>query len=211
MTVLQGYGLSEAAPLVSVLDARNAERKAGSAGRPVLFVDLRIVDPIGNDAPTGTIGELLVRGPNVTAGYWNRPDATGRAIDARGWLRTGDAARFDAEGFLFLVGRMADAYVSAGRVVHPGVVERVVLQHASVAEACVVEEDGEARAYIVLKTDARSKVEHELDALCRGQLPANACPASLEFVTSLPKNPAGKIMRHLLRRDASLSAALPGS
>jgi fatty-acyl-CoA synthase len=211
LIVLQGYGLSEAAPLVSVLDARNAERKAGSAGRPALFVDLRIVDPDGTDSPTGTIGELLVRGPNVTAGYWNRPDATERAIDARGWLRTGDAARFDAEGFLFIVGRMADAYLSAGQVVHPGVVERVLLQHASVAEACVLGEDGGAVAYIVLTNGAGSTVAHELFALCRAQLPVHACPTSIEFVTSLPKNPAGKIMRHRLRGKARLAAAFPVS
>jgi acyl-CoA synthetase (AMP-forming)/AMP-acid ligase II len=201
LPVLQGYGLSEAAPLVSVLAARDAERKAGSAGRPALFVDLRIVDRDGTDSATGAIGELLVRGPNVATGYWNRPEATERAIDARGWLRTGDAACFDEEGFLFIVGRIADAYLSAGKVVHPGVVERVLLQHASVAEACVLGEDGRAVAYLVLKAGAGATVEHELFALCRDQLPVHARPAAIEFVASLPKNPAGKIMRHLLHRE----------
>lgn len=208
LTVLEGYGLSEAAPLVSVLDSRNAERKPGSAGRPALFVDLRIVDPDGTDSANGTIGELLVRGPNVAIGYWNRPEATERAIDARGWLRTGDAARFDAEGFLFVVGRIADAYVSAGEVVHPGVVERVLLQHASVAEACVLGEDGRAVAYVVLAAGAEATVENELVSLCREQLPAHARPTAIEFVASLPRNPGGKIMRHLLRREAALSATI---
>ena len=207
--IIEGYGLSEAAPFVSVLDAHNAERKPGSAGRPALFVDLRIVDRDGTDCPTGTIGELLVRGPNVTAGYWDRPDATERAFDARGWLRTGDAARVDAEGFLFIVGRMADAYVSAGQVVHPGVVERVLLQHPSVAEACVLGDDGGAVAYVVLKTRTGSRLRHELIALCQERLPAHERPRSIEFVASLPKNPAGKIMRHLLRGETSLSAVLP--
>lgn len=202
LPVLQGYGLSEAGPLVSVLDARNTGRKAGSAGRPALFVDLRIVDPDGTDSATGTIGELLVRGPNVMTGYWKRLEATERAIDARGWLRTGDAARFDAEGFLFIVGRMSDAYISAGEVVHPGVVERVLLQHASVAEACVLGEESRAVAYIVLKEGAGATVEHELFSLCRQQLPVYARPTAIEFVASLPKNPSGKILRHLLRREA---------
>ena len=203
LTVLQGYGLSEAAPLVSVLDARNAEGKAGSAGRPAFFVDLRIADADGTDSANGAIGELLVHGPNVATGYWHHPEATERAFDAGGWLRTGDAARFDADGFLFIVGRMADAYVSAGEMVHPGVVERVLLQHVSVAETCVLGEDGRAVAYVVLKAGAEdTTIERELFSLCREQLPAHARPTAFEFVASLPKNPAGKIMRHLLRRAA---------
>jgi fatty-acyl-CoA synthase len=201
ITVLQGYGLSEAAPLVSVLDAYNAGRKAGSAGRPALFVDLRIVGPNANDCSDGAIGELLVRGPNITAGYWNRPDATERAIDAQGWLRTGDAARIDGEGFLFIVGRIEDAYVSAGEIVHPGIVERVLLQHPSVAEACVLGGSSGGVAYVVLTAGAEAAtVESELFSLCREQLPAYARPAAIEFVASLPRNPGGKIMRHLLGR-----------
>ena len=117
--LLQGYGLSEAAPLVSVLDGANALRKFGSAGRPAMFVDTRIAGPDGTDRAAGQIGELLVRGPNVMAGYWNRPDATRRVFDQHGWLRTGDAAFADADGFLFIVGRMEDAYVAAGETVHP--------------------------------------------------------------------------------------------
>ena len=208
--VLQGYGLSEAAPLVSVLDARDAERKAGSAGRPALFVDFRIVDADGTDAANGTIGELLVRGPNVTTGYWHRPEATARMFDPRGWLRTGDAARFDAEGFLFIVGRMSDAYISAGKVVHPGVVERVLLQHACVADACVIGGDNEAVAYVVLKAGAGAAIEHELFSLCRDQLPVHARPTAIEFVASLPRNPGGKILRHLLRRELQNVVVHPG-
>ena len=103
---------------------------------------------------------------------------------------------------------MADAYVSAGNVVHPGVVEHVLLEHASVAEACVLGEDAEAVAYVVLKAGAGATVEHELFALCREQLPAYARPTAIEFVASLPKNPAGKIMRHLLRRETTPSATI---
>lgn len=99
LTVLQGYGLSEAAPLVSVLDARNAESRAGSAGRPAFFVDLRIADADGTDSANGTIGELLVHGPNVATGYWQHPVATERAIDAGGWLRTGDGRASTRTGF----------------------------------------------------------------------------------------------------------------
>jgi acyl-CoA synthetase (AMP-forming)/AMP-acid ligase II len=136
--VVQGYGLSEAAPLVSVLGAANVLTKLGSAGRPAMFVDTRIGGTDGADCGPGEIGELFVRGPNVMTAYWRRPDDTRRAIGEDGWLRTGDAAFVDNDGFLFIVGRMSDAYVSRGQVVHPGFAERVLLEQPSVAEACVI-------------------------------------------------------------------------
>jgi fatty-acyl-CoA synthase len=201
VNVLQGYGLSEAAPLVSVLDAPNALRKIGSAGRPAPFVDVRIAGHHGSAAVAGEIGELLVRGPNVMAGYWNRPDGPRRPIDEGGWLRTGDAARIDDEGFLFIVGRIEDAYLSSGKVVHPGVVERVLLQHAAVREACILGGDDGAVAHVVLAAGTSAEVEAELLSLCAGRLAVHERPARIEFVASLPRNPAGKIMRHRLRRQ----------
>jgi fatty-acyl-CoA synthase len=200
--VLQGYGLSEAAPFVSVLDGAQALRKLGSAGRPALFVDVRIVRRDGSDAGVGEIGELFVSGPNVMAGYWRRPDATRRALDEHGWLRTGDVGFVDAEGFLFIVGRAEDAYMSAGVLVHPGLAERVLLQHASVAEACVLGGDEGALAYVVLEPWAEAEVETQLWSLCREHLPVHARPTEIRRVASLPKNPAGKILRHRIRGDA---------
>jgi acyl-CoA synthetase (AMP-forming)/AMP-acid ligase II len=201
--VLQGYGLSEAGPFVSVLDGANALRKLGSAGHPALFVDVRIDRGDGSGAASGEIGELLVRGPNVMAGYWRRPDATRRALDDDGWLRTGDVAFVDAEGFIFIVGRAEDAYTSAGVLVHPGVAERVLRQHPAVAEACVLGGDDGAVAYVVLEPWAGAGVEVELQSLCREQLPISARPAAIERVAALPKNPAGKIMRHRLGNEAA--------
>jgi acyl-CoA synthetase (AMP-forming)/AMP-acid ligase II len=133
------------------------------------------------------------------AGYWRRPEATARAIDARGWLRTGDAAQIDADGFLFIVGRIDDAYVSAGRLVHPGVAEHVLLQHPGVADVCVVGEDDGAVAYIVTHAGAEANLEGTLEALCRDCLAAHARPSRIERVASLPKNPNGKIIRSLVR------------
>jgi len=199
LNVVQGYGLSEAGPLVSVLDASSGPRKIGSAGHPALFVEIRIAGRNGTGG--GEIGELLVRGPNVMAGYWQRPDATRRAIDEQGWLRTGDAARMDDEGFLFIVGRIEDAYVSAGKIVHPGIVERVLLEHPAVAEACVLGGDEGAVAYIVLAAGAAAaEVDGELPALCATRLAVHARPTAIEFVETLPRNPGGKIMRYVLRR-----------
>jgi acyl-CoA synthetase (AMP-forming)/AMP-acid ligase II len=198
--LLQGYGLSEAAPLVSVLDAANVPRKIASAGRPVMFVDTRIAGSDGTGCAAGQIGELLVRGPNVMAGYWNRPDATRRVFDDDGWLRTGDAAFADADGFLFIVGRMEDAYVAAGEIVHPGLPERVLLQHPSVADACVIGGEQGALAYVVRTEGAPAEIESDLLALCRDRLAPSACPAAIRFVSALPRSANGKILRRELRQ-----------
>jgi fatty-acyl-CoA synthase len=198
--LLQGYGLSEAAPLVSVLDAASAPWKLGSAGRPAMFVDTRIVGPDGADRAAGQIGELLVRGPNVMAGYWNRPDATRRVFNEHGWLRTGDAAFADADGYLFIVGRIEDAYVAAGEIVHPGLAERLLLQHPSVAEACVLRAEEGAVAYVVRTEGAPAEIESDLLALCRDRLSLSACPTAIRFVDALPRNANGKILRRELHR-----------
>ena len=198
VTLVEGYGLSEAGPVVSLLDPSNAARKIGSSGRPLRFVETRIAGAGGTDVAVGGIGELLVRGPNVMAGYWKRPDATRRAIDQQGWLRTGDAVRIDDEGFLFIVGRMQDAYVSGSEIVHPGLVERALLEHPFVADACVVARNDGAVAFVVATDGAPAGMEAELQSLCARRLAEHARPAGIEIVSSLPRNPAGKVMRHLL-------------
>ena len=117
---LQGYGLSEAAPLVLLLDPQSASRKIGSAGKPPLFVDVRTVRPDGTPCEPNETGELLVSGPNVMAGYWNRPVETRETLDEDGWLHTGDAARIDDEGFVWIVDRVADAFRHVGSRRVPG-------------------------------------------------------------------------------------------
>jgi len=206
VTVLQGYGLSEAAPLVSILDSRNAVRKVGSVGRAALHVDMRIVNGDGSDAGAGAIGELFVHGPNVMAGYWARPDQTRRAIDPDGWLHTGDAAYVDADGFLFIVGRMGDAYVVAGEVVHPGLAERVLLQHPAVGEACMIGGTSGSIAYVVPVPDARADVAPELMSWCAERLHSRARPTAIEVVPSLPRNANGKILRDRVSAAATTSS-----
>jgi len=213
VTLLQGYGLSEAAPLALMLDPASALRKVGSAGKPPLLVDIRIVHPDLYDVGAGETGELLVRGPNVMAGYWKLPEATSKAIDDDGWLRTGDAARMDDEGYVWIVDRVQDGYVSRGQIVYPGNVERVLMAHPAVIEAGVVglpEERGSevgsvGVAFVVIFPD-RAAAEEDLLAHCRGNLAEHEVPASVTVVDRLPRNSVGKLLRSELRSRAETAA-----
>jgi fatty-acyl-CoA synthase len=207
LLLLQGYGLSEAAPLALLLDPHSALTRMGSAGRPPLLVDIRIVDPDQSVVGPGETGELLVRGPNVMAGYWRRPEATREVLSADGWLRTGDAARRDQEGYVWIVDRVADRFLAAGRPVYPGDVERVLAGHPSVADAGVVqvlgEGGGEVVAAVVVLSARSQASEQEILAYGRRHLAAHQAPASVRFVDRLPRNSVGKLLRAELRALAS--------
>jgi fatty-acyl-CoA synthase len=208
--LLQGYGLSEAAPLVLMLDPTSALAKIGSAGRPPVLVDIRIVAPDETIVGAGEIGELLVRGPNVMAGYWNQPEATGKVMTSGGWLRTGDAARIDEQGFVWIVDRIADRFFSDDQPVYPAEVERVLNSHPSIADAGVVQvlaESGrQAVAAVVVRTAGSTAPERELLAFGHQHLASHQAPASVTFVDQLPRNTVGKLMRTQLR---ALAAAGP--
>ena len=133
----QGYGMTETSPAVLTLDKEDAARKAGSSGKPVLHTEVRIVRPDGSDADVGELGEFWVKGPNITPGYWNRPDANTSSF-TDGWLHTGDAARIDDEGFYYIVDRWKDMYISGGENVYPAEVENVLHQLAAIAEAAMI-------------------------------------------------------------------------
>jgi fatty-acyl-CoA synthase len=205
--LLQGYGLSEAAPLALLLDPASALTKMGSAGRPPLLVDIQIVHPDQSVVGPGETGELLVRGPNVMAGYWRRPEATQKVLSSDGWLRTGDAARSDQEGYVWIVDRMAACFVSAGRQVYPGDVERVLTGHPSIADAGVVQVFGEGgrevvAALVVLAAGSQAS-EQELLAYGRRHLATHQAPASVTFVDHVPRNSVGKLLRAQLPALAS--------
>jgi fatty-acyl-CoA synthase len=208
--LLQGYGLSEAAPLALLLDPASALAKMGSAGRPPLLVDVRIVHPDGRVVGPGETGELVVRGPNVMAGYWRRPEATQEVLSADGWLRTGDAARRDQEGYVWIVDRVADCFVSDGRPVYPGDVERVLTSHPAVADAGVVQVRGEGgeevMAAVVVPAAGSTVTEQEVLAFGRQHLAAHQAPTSVTFVDRLPRNSVDKLLRaqlHMLFPPAS--------
>ena len=196
--LLQGYGLSEASPLALLLDPASATTKLGSAGRPPLLVDLRIMGTDQRPVGPGETGELAVRGPNVMAGYWRRPEATRKVLSSDGWLRTGDAARSDQEGYVWIVDRMADCFVSDGQQVYPGDVERVLSGHPSVADAGVVQVPakggGSVAAFVVLSAGAQA-TEADILAYGRRHLAAHQAPASVTFLDRLPRNSVGKLLR----------------
>ncbi|MBI4671004.1 MAG: long-chain fatty acid--CoA ligase [Chloroflexi bacterium] len=202
IVVRQGFGMTETSPTVFTLDQENALRKAGSVGRPVLHAEVRIVDGEGRDVPTGEIGELWVRGPLVTPGYWNRPDATAQSF-SDDWFHIGDAARCDDEGFYYIVDRWKDMFISGGENVYPAEVEQVLFSHPAVAEAAVIgvpdEKWGEVgKAIVVLKKDATA-AQADLLAFCQGKLARYKIPKSVAFIDSLPRNAAGKVLKRELR------------
>jgi fatty-acyl-CoA synthase len=191
--IVQGYGLTEAAPNVLCLQPEDARRKAGSAGKPYPYVDCRL----------SAEGELLVRGPNVFAGYWRNPEATA-AVLQDGWLLTGDVAECDDEGNYWIRGRLKEMVVSGGENVYPAEIEAVLQQHDAIVEAAVVgvpdDRWGEVcAAFVVCRTQVG---EEELREFCVARLARFKVPKSFQVVEALPRNALGKVVRDDLVRTA---------
>jgi fatty-acyl-CoA synthase len=206
----QGYGMTETSPAVLTLDREDAARKAGSSGKPVLHTEVRIVRPDGADADIGELGELWVKGPNITPGYWNRPDANQSSF-TDGWLHTGDAARIDKEGFYYIVDRWKDMYISGGENVYPAEVENVLHQLTAIAEAAVIgipsEQWGETGMAIIAVKPGHSIDEAEIHAHCEQNLARFKRPRVIKFVDALPRNATGKIHKPTLRENFGLAKA----
>jgi fatty-acyl-CoA synthase len=210
VAIVQGYGLTEAAPNVLCVPPEDAVRKQGYAGKPYPYVDVAL-----RDATTGAFldgpatGELVVRGPNVFAGYWRNPVATEAAF-AGGWLLTGDVAERDADGYYRIAGRLKDMFISGGENVYPAEVEGVLHEHPAVADAAVVgvpdDRWGESGvAFVVLEADRAVGVE-ELGDWCRGRLARYKVPREFRLVDLLPRSGMGKVLKDelaaLVEREA---------
>src|ERR1700688_15970 len=200
----QGYGMTETSPAVMTLDREDAVRKAGSSGKPVLHTEVKIVRPDGSDADVGELGELWVRGPNVTPGYWNKPDANASSF-TDGWLHTGDAARIDDEAFYTIVDRWKDMYISGGKNVYPAEVESVLHQLTAIAEAAIIgipsAQWGETGMAIIAVKAGHSLTEAEIHAHCAANLARFKRPHLIKFVDALPRNATGKIYKPTLRKN----------
>jgi long-chain acyl-CoA synthetase len=200
-TILQGYGLSESSAQCAI-NPRDAPR-LGSVGVPVPGVEVRIVAEDGSrDMPTGEVGEIVMRGPNVMLGYRNMPEETAKVL-SDGWLHSGDMGYRDADGYLYVVDRKKDLIIRGGFNILPRDVEEVLHQHPAVAQAAVIgvpdRRMGEqVRAYVELKSDAAATPE-ELMAFCRERLAAYKTPSSVQLLPSLPLNAIGKVLKRQLR------------
>ena len=205
------YGLTESTGGVAQLDPADhdpggpREHLLQSAGRPFPWVELRIADlATGAELRAGETGEVWLRGPNVTPGYFNRPLETEAALTADGWLRTGDGGHLDADGYLFLTDRIKDMIVSGGENVYPVEVEEALAQHPDVGEVAVIgvpdERWGETVKAVVVVRPGGEPTAEELIAFARERLAGYKLPRSVEFVASLPRTPSGKVLKRELRR-----------
>ena len=200
--LVQGWGMTETSPAGTMLDAADAIRKVGSAGKALMHTAIRIVDDQGNDVAAGGIGELLIKGSNITPGYWNKPDATKSSFTDE-WLHTGDAARMDEEGFVYIVDRWKDMYISGGENVYPAEVENVLFQLPQVADAAIIgvpnERWGEVGMAIVVRKPDQALEEGDIIRHCLGRLAKFKVPQSVTFVDALPRNATGKVLKRELR------------
>jgi len=198
----QGYGLTEVGPVAMVLGAEDAVRKAGSIGFPPFHSDMRVVDDEDRDVRVGEVGELIFRGPHVTPGYWEDPKATGEAI-RNGWFHTGDLAKKDEDGFVYIVDRKKDMIISGGENIYPVEVENVLYRHPKIAEVAIIgvpdEKWGEVGKAIVACKEGQATTEEEILDFLKGKVAKYKIPKSVEFIGSLPRNPAGKVLKRMLR------------
>jgi fatty-acyl-CoA synthase len=199
-----GYGMSENGTILGVpLDPEIARRKAGSAGIAAPTAEIRLVGPDGADVADREVGEVWLRGPSITPGYWNQPEATAKAFEGE-WFRSGDAARRDADGFYFIVDRWKDMYITGGENVYPAEVEAVIAAMPQVAEAAVVgvpdSRWGECGcAYVVVRTGEACTADDVL-AACDARLARYKRPSHVRFIEALPRTASGKIQKDNLRR-----------
>jgi fatty-acyl-CoA synthase len=203
----QGFGMSEFGPGVFALAPQDAIRKAGSIGRPNFFVDARIVNEDNDPLPPGEIGELVLRGPSMSSGYFNNAEASADAIDAEGWFHTGDMAVADENWYFRIVDRKKDLFISGGEKVYPAEIEKVLYQHPAVHMCAIVgvpdEKWGEVgKAFVVLKP-GQSVTSQDLTAHMQHHLAGFKVPRHVEIVDELPISAAGKILKRELVEEES--------
>ena len=195
--ILEGYGLSETSPVAS-FNHPERERKPGSIGTPIRGVGMRVVDEHGDERPVGEVGEIVIRGHNVMKGYWNRPDATAEVL-SDGWLRTGDLARMDEDGYFFIVDRKKDMIIRGGFNVYPREIEEVLYEHPAVLEAAVIGVPDEALgeevgAAVVLRPGSDATAD-DIREFVKERVAAYKYPRRIWFPDELPKGSTGKILK----------------
>ncbi len=210
--VCNGMGMTETGPTAFLGAPDHAWERVGSVGKPQLLCSVRIVDEAGRDVADGEVGDLLFGGPGVTPGYWRNEEATREALTADGWLRSGDLARRDADGFYYIAGRRKEMFISGGENVYPAEIENVLCAHPAISEAAVVAAaDGRwgevGHAYILPIPGVAALDIADLEAFCRARLAGYKVPKHFEMVADFPRTAAGKIQKHrLCQQGRSITA-----
>ncbi|KJV26002.1 AMP-binding protein [Luteibacter yeojuensis] len=203
VTLAEAYGLTETSP-AACINPLDLKEYNGSIGLPIPSTYVQIWADDGTPLATGEVGELCIKGPQVMKGYWNRPDETAKVLDANGWLRTGDIAKMDENGYVYIVDRKKDMILVSGFNVYPNEIEDIVMRHPGVAEVAAVgvddEHSGEVVKIFVVKKDP-ALTEEALKAYCRENLTGYKRPKQIEFRDALPKTNVGKILRRELRDE----------
>jgi fatty-acyl-CoA synthase len=199
----QGYGLTEVGVNCFAMTVEESTQKKGSIGKPMMFTQARPAADDGTEVPVGEVGELWLRGPHVSNGYWNNPEATAAALDAEGWFHTGDLARRDQDGFFFIAGRKKDMLISGGVNVYPAEIEGELLLHPAVKDAAVVGIPdptwGEVGAAFVVLRGGETATEETLTAFLAARLAKYKLPRRWVFIDALPRTPYGKVVKGELR------------
>ncbi len=196
------YGCTEASPTITTLKGEDSSRKHGSIGLPAPFLEARVVNEKGMPLPANEVGELVCRGPNVMQGYYKDSEATKAAIKD-GWLYTGDLAKVDEEGYFYIVDRKKDMIVSGGENIYPREVEELLLRHPAIADVAVVGIPdptwGETVKAFVVPKQGEKITEKDVIVFCRQHLASYKKPTQVAFISSVPRNPSGKVLKRLLR------------
>ncbi len=207
---VQAYGMTELSPCATFLPWKDhigegrAKGRHRSGGRPIMMVDVRIVDPLDNPVAPRVVGEIVVRGDNVMMGYWERPEETRKAV-VDGWMHTGDGGYMDEDGYVYFVDRIKDMIISGGENVYSAEVENCIAQHPAVAQCAVIgipsEKWGEAVHAVVMRKPGAAVTAEEIIAFCREQIAHYKCPRSVRLQDEpLPLSGAGKILKRELRK-----------
>ncbi|MFJ4937733.1 long-chain fatty acid--CoA ligase [Streptomyces pseudovenezuelae] len=203
LTFLQGYGMTEASPGTLFLDAEHAIGKAGSAGVPHFFSDVRVVRPDLAPVDVGETGEIVLRGPHVMPGYWGLPEETAASF-ADGWFRSGDAARVDEDGYVFIVDRIKDMIISGGENIYPAEIEDLLLGHPDIAECAVIgvpdDKWGEVPRAVVVPREGTTPDPDEVLASLAGRLAKYKIPKSVVVADELPRTASGKLLKSRVRK-----------
>jgi fatty-acyl-CoA synthase len=204
--ICNGFGMTETGPMTFLMDPERALEKLGSIGKPQILTSVKIVDENGQEVQQGEAGQLLLKGANITPGYWNNPEATAQTFDAEGWLCSGDVARQDKDGYFFIVDRIKDMYISGGENVYPAEVQAVIEQHDTVLESAVIgipdDRWGEVGcAFVIAKPGADVNLD-QLAQHCKAHLATYKVPKRFVVCDDFPRTAAGKVQKNLLRKPA---------